>query len=103
MNSTNRTLRRYSFPVSLVLGGGLAAATGTQLASYSVPWALSFGCALCICGTFTSFLQTVAEALTTTTHRCREEGCDFTVRLTGAHADENRRWQEIAATHPHRH
>ncbi|WP_052863583.1 hypothetical protein [Streptomyces niger] len=102
MNSMNRTLRRYSFPVSLVLGGGLAAAAGTQLASYSVPSGLSFGCALCICSTFTSFLQTVAEALTTTTHRCRKEGCDFAVRL-GAQAAENRRWQEIAATHPHRH
>ncbi|MEV0602188.1 hypothetical protein AB0I82_23180 [Streptomyces sp. NPDC050315] len=102
MNSTDR-IRRFSFPVSIFLGGTVAAANAAELVSYDVPPSLLVACTASIWAIGTTCCQRLADAWTTTTHRCREEGCDFTVRLSGSDAAENRRWQEIAAQHPHRH
>ncbi|MFI9026932.1 hypothetical protein [Streptomyces sp. NPDC053560] len=100
MTSNNRNTRRLALPVSLAVGVALAAVHGSQLASYDVPPSLVIICALCVMGTFTSSLAHLFETLTTTTHRCREAGCDFRVRVRRDDAADNRRWQEIAAAHP---
>ncbi|MGW1287768.1 hypothetical protein ACWD4N_29770 [Streptomyces sp. NPDC002586] len=85
------------FAVSVLL----AVVIGQQLTSYGVPLLLMLACTTACMTSFMAFLFQVVEALATTTHRCRQPGCDFRVRLTNVDAGENRRWQEIAATHPH--
>ncbi|MFI9028834.1 hypothetical protein [Streptomyces sp. NPDC053560] len=49
----------------------------------------------------TACCQRLADAWTTTTHRCKAASCDFTVQISRVDAADNRRWQEIAAAHPH--
>ncbi|MFI9028835.1 hypothetical protein [Streptomyces sp. NPDC053560] len=43
MNSTER-IRRFSFPVSVFLGGAVAVGNGAELASYDVPTTLLVAC-----------------------------------------------------------
>jgi hypothetical protein len=80
----------------------LAGAIGVRLSGYGVPLALLVACCASCLATFSSLLFRVIDAWSTVTHRCTRPGCDFQVRLTHTDAAENRRWQEIAAHHPHR-
>ncbi|MGW2228169.1 hypothetical protein [Streptomyces formicae] len=85
--------------LALAFSLALAIAVGVRLASYGVPLALITGCALCVSASVQSLLEHVADACSTT-HRCTAPGCTFAVTVRGVDAAENRRWQEIAATHP---
>ncbi|MEV7071659.1 hypothetical protein [Streptomyces sp. NPDC093990] len=80
----------------------LAIAIGVRLHGYGVPLALLLACCLSCAASFSSLLFRVIGAWSTTVHRCTRPGCDFRVSLTHADSAENRRWQEIAAQHPHR-
>lgn len=94
-------LRRQRALWLLVLGLslGLAASIGVRLASYGVPLALITGCVLCVAASVLNLLEHIADAWSTT-HRCPVAGCAFEVTVRGVDAAENRRWQEIATTHP---
>ncbi|MFD9187740.1 hypothetical protein ACFWCA_05890 [Streptomyces phaeochromogenes] len=99
MNST----RHRAFTAGAVaLSATLATGIGVQLSGYGVPVALLLACCLSCMATLSSLLFRVIGAWSTTTHRCTRPGCDFHVSLTHADSAENRRWQEIAAHHPHR-
>jgi hypothetical protein len=87
---------------AVAISGALAAAIGMRLSAHGVPTALLFACTASCLATFSSLLFRLIEAWSTTTHRCAQSGCDFRVTLTRATAADNRRWQEIAAHHPHR-
>ncbi|MFD8047667.1 hypothetical protein ACFV5E_30075 [Streptomyces chartreusis] len=87
---------------AVAISTALAIGIGVRLASYGVPVALLLACCLSCTAAFSSLLFRLVDAWSTTTHRCTRPGCDFQVRLTHGSAAENRRWQEIAATHPHR-
>ncbi|QUC62975.1 hypothetical protein IOD14_42960 [Streptomyces sp. A2-16] len=84
------------------VSAALSIAIGVRLSAYGVPVALLLACCLSCLATFTSLLFRVIDAWSTTTHRCTRPGCDFRVSLTHADSAESRRWQEIAARHPHR-
>ncbi|MGX5188305.1 hypothetical protein ACWKT5_37830 [Streptomyces avermitilis] len=84
------------------ISAALTVAIGVRLSAYGVPFALLLACCLSCLATFSSLLFRVIAALSTTTHRCTRPGCDFRVSLTHTDAAESRRWQEIAAQHPHR-
>jgi hypothetical protein len=86
----------------VVACAALAGAIGVWLSDYGVPAVLLVACSLSCLATFTNLAFRVLDALSTTTHQCKQPGCDFRVQLTNADAAENRRWQEIAANHPHR-
>ncbi|MFC8239498.1 hypothetical protein [Streptomyces chartreusis] len=87
---------------AVAVSTALAIAIGVRLASYGVPAVLLLACCLSCTAAFSSLLFRIIAAAATTTHRCTRPGCDFQVRLTHGSAAESRRWQEIAATHPHR-
>jgi hypothetical protein len=97
-NTRHRTLNTGAFIVS----AALAIAIGVRLHGYGVPLSLLLACCSSCLATFSSLLFRVISAWSTTTHLCRRPGCDFRVSLTRADAAEDRRWQEIAAHHPHR-
>ncbi|AWE51842.1 hypothetical protein [Streptomyces nigra] len=80
----------------------LSTAIGVRLSGYGVPAVLLLACCLSCTATFSSLLFRVIGAWSTTVHRCARPGCDFRVSLTHTDSAENRRWQEIAAQHPHR-
>ncbi|MFL5993190.1 MAG: hypothetical protein ACJ736_02490 [Streptomyces sp.] len=84
------------------LSAALSIAIGLRLSGYGVPLSLLLACCLSCMATFSSLLFRVIDAMATTTHRCTRPGCDFRVSLAHTDAAENRRWQEIAAHHPHR-
>jgi hypothetical protein len=96
------TRRRVALLGVVAACTALAAAIGVRLAAYGVPTALLVACSLSCLATFTSLGFRAVDALSTTTHQCKQPGCDFRVQLTNPDAAENRRWQEIAARHPHR-
>ena len=98
----NPTRRRLVTTGAVVASGVLAVSIGVRLSGYGVPLPLLLACCTSCLATFTSLAFHVADAAATTVHRCPDRGCDFRVRLTGTDAAESRRWQEIAATHPHR-
>ncbi|MEU1408520.1 hypothetical protein ABZ471_40595 [Streptomyces sp. NPDC005728] len=102
MNRTSLARHRLTQLAAAAVSTALAAGIGVRLASYGVPLTLLMGCSLSCLATFTALLFRVVDALSTTLHRCTQPGCDFQVRLTRADAAECRRWQEIAASHPHR-
>lgn len=102
MNPTTSPRRRLVLSGIVVACAALVGAIGVRLSDYGVPAALLVACSLSCLATFTSLAFRVLDALSTTTHQCKQPGCDFRVRLTNADAAENRRWQEIAARHPHR-
>ncbi|TQE31433.1 hypothetical protein Sipo8835_22325 [Streptomyces ipomoeae] len=87
---------------AVAVSGALAAAIGVRLSGYGVPLSLLFACAASCLATFSSLLFRLIEAWSTTTHHCTRPGCDFRVSLTRATPADSRRWQEIAARHPHR-
>ncbi|MFD5014610.1 hypothetical protein [Streptomyces chartreusis] len=87
---------------AVAVSAALAIAIGVRLASYGVPAVLLLACCLSCTAAFSSLLFRLLDAWSTATHRCTRPGCDFQVRLTHGSAEENRRWREIAATHPHR-
>ncbi|MEU0780573.1 hypothetical protein ABZ341_03215 [Streptomyces sp. NPDC006173] len=84
------------------LSAALAVAIGVRLSGYGVPPVLLLACCLSCVATFAGLLFRLISALSTTTHRCGRPGCDFSVSLTHTDSADNRRWQEIAASHPHR-
>jgi hypothetical protein len=87
---------------AVAVSAALSVAIGVRLASYGVPAVLLLACCLSCTAAFSSLLFRLLDAWSTTTHRCKRPGCDFRVSLTHADSAEQRRWQEIAATHPHR-
>ncbi|MDQ1046818.1 hypothetical protein [Streptomyces sp. V4I2] len=87
---------------AVAVSGALAMVIGMRLSGYGVPLALLLACCLSCLATFSSLLFHLISAMSTTTHRCGRPGCDFRVSLAHTDAAENRRWQEIAARHPHR-
>ncbi|MEU5046516.1 hypothetical protein [Streptomyces griseorubiginosus] len=98
----NTTRHRALAVGAVVVSGVLAVAIGVRLSAYGVPLALLLACCLSCLATFSSVLFRVIAALSTTTHRCTRPGCDFRVSLAHMDAAESRKWQEIAAQHPHR-
>ncbi|MER6678098.1 hypothetical protein [Streptomyces sp. NPDC000983] len=84
---------------AVAVSAALAAAIGVRLSGYGVPVSLLLACCLSCAGTFSNLLFRLVDAWSTTTHRCTRPGCNLSVSLTRA---ETRRWQEIAAQHPHR-
>lgn len=87
---------------AVVVSAALAVSIGVRLSGYGVPLTLLIACCAACLATFSSLLFRLIDAAGTTIHRCKRPGCDFQVRLTHTDAAENRRWQEIAAHHPHR-
>ncbi|MEU9323805.1 hypothetical protein AB0D91_08305 [Streptomyces canus] len=97
----NTTRHRALTMGATAVSAALAAVIGVRLSGYGVPLALLLACCLSCLATFSSLLFRVIDGWSSTTHRCTRAGCDFRVRLTHADAAESRRWQEIAAHHPH--
>ncbi|MGW3266785.1 hypothetical protein [Streptomyces sp. NPDC001056] len=93
--------RRLILSGTVAACAALAGAIGVRLSDYGVPVSLLVACSTSCLATFTSLAFRCTEALSTVTHRCKQPGCDFRVRLANTDAAENRRWQEMAATHPH--
>ncbi|MFB7459910.1 hypothetical protein [Streptomyces sp. NPDC056188] len=87
---------------AVAVSAALAVSVGVRLSGYGVPLSLLLACCASCLATFSSLLFRVIDTWSTTTYRCRRPGCDFHLRLTLTDAAENRRWQEIAAHHPHR-
>ncbi|MFF9035030.1 hypothetical protein ACF090_06105 [Streptomyces sp. NPDC014892] len=87
---------------AVAVSGASSAAIGVRLSGYGVSSLLLVACCTACLATYSSLLFRLIEAWLTTTHRCTRPGCDFRVSLTRADAAANRRWQEIAAHHPHR-
>ncbi|MFJ9104829.1 hypothetical protein ACIRJM_40940 [Streptomyces sp. NPDC102405] len=102
MNTSSMRRRRLAISAAVAVSTALSVAVGVRLAGYAVPVALLLACCLSCLATFSSLLFRLVDVWSTTTHRCTQAGCDFQVRLTHAGAAESRRWQEIAAHHPHR-
>ncbi|WP_406100131.1 hypothetical protein [Streptomyces canus] len=98
----NITRHRALTAGAAAVSAALAFAIGLRLSGYGVPLSLLLACCLSCMATFSSLLFRVIDAMSTTTHRCTRPGCDFRVSLAHTDAAENRRWQEIAAHHPHR-
>jgi hypothetical protein len=94
------TSRRLVFAAGLTVSGFLAAVAGFRLAACGVPVVWVVACALALHTTLMSLFLRLAQAVGATTYRCRAAGCDFKVTIREVDAGENRRWQEIAATHP---
>ncbi|MFH8748320.1 hypothetical protein ACH4GK_19335 [Streptomyces rimosus] len=94
--------QRLVLPVAVAVGAVYAVAIGWRLASFHVPWMLLVACASALFVTAFTLVLRIAEARSTVVHRCRMEGCTFMVQVRHVDAVENRRWQEIAAAHPHR-
>ncbi|MER5399247.1 hypothetical protein [Streptomyces sp. NPDC002599] len=98
----NITRHRVLVAGAAAFSVALAVVIGVRLSGYGVPLSLLLACCLSCATTFSSLLLRVISAWSTTTHRCTRPGCDFSVSLTHTDSGENRRWQEIAAHHPHR-
>ncbi|WP_411130471.1 hypothetical protein [Streptomyces sp. x-19] len=94
------TVSRLVVTVSAVLGVANAVSIGTKLASYGVPLSLIVACALACLATTVWVVGTVVDRFGTTTYRCSDPDCSFTVRVKYVDAAENRRWQETTAEHP---
>lgn len=93
--------RRHGLAVAAVACVAFAGWMAWRLDSYGVPLGLTIAAS---CGVLAGVFGAVADlarATATVTHQCPESGCDFRVSLTGTDAAESRRWQEIAANHPH--
>ncbi|TCR24201.1 hypothetical protein [Streptomyces sp. BK205] len=102
MNTSSIRRRRIAVSAAVAVSTALSVAIGVRLSGYGVPLALLLACCLSCLATFSSLLFRVIAALSTTTHRCTRPGCDFRVSLAYTDAAESRKWQEIAAQHPHR-
>ncbi|MEU0254480.1 hypothetical protein ABZ299_18645 [Streptomyces sp. NPDC006184] len=97
----NFTRQRVLNLGAVAVSGALALAIGVRLSGYGVPVTLLLACCLSCLSTLSGLLFRLIGAWATTTHRCSRPGCDFRVSLTHADSVEDRRWQEIAARHPH--
>ncbi|WP_371566829.1 hypothetical protein [Streptomyces canus] len=98
----NITRHRALTAGAAAVSAALSIAIGVRLSGYGVPLSLLLACCMSCLATFSSLLFRLISAMSTTTHRCSRPGCDFRVSLAHTDATENRRWQEIAAHHPHR-
>ena len=94
--------RRLTFAGMVAASAALGLAIAFRLAMYDVPVSLLFACSMSCTASALFLLLRLADAVGTSTHRCTVAGCDFQVRMRHVDAAENRKWQEIAATHPHR-
>ncbi|GAB2891666.1 hypothetical protein [Streptomyces mayteni] len=84
-------------------GVGMAWLMYEGLREYDVPFVLAF-CIAVVMGLDTlNSVFNIATRARTITHRCTEPDCTFRVSVTAVDAAESRRWQEIAAAHPHRY
>ena len=99
--ATSTKRRRLLVVVAVSLGLTVSTVTVRTLHGYNVPLAQVLLIAAVMGITLVSGALHIADAATMTTHRCTARGCDFRVRLSGADAAEDRRWQEIAVAHPH--
>ncbi|MFD6238944.1 hypothetical protein ACFWFV_05370 [Streptomyces diastaticus] len=84
---------------ALLAALGFTYPTALHLAAADVSFAVTFACSTAV---FTAFLNTglhLAAKVSTSSFRCPH--CTFAVRVQNAAAGETRRWQEIAADHPH--
>ncbi|WP_411121286.1 hypothetical protein [Streptomyces sp. x-19] len=97
---SRQTVSRLVATGAVVLGVATAVAIGTRLAAYDVPLSLIASCALACLATTVWVVDLLIKAFASTTYRCPDPACDFTVRVRHADAAENRRWQETAAEHP---
>jgi hypothetical protein len=95
------TVHRILLSAATVASGTLAAQEAFQLADYDVPVVLIIPCGTALFTTVLLLALRLMQAGATRVHRCTQPGCDFSVRLTHTDTGENRRWQEIAAHHPH--
>jgi ABC-type transport system involved in cytochrome bd biosynthesis fused ATPase/permease subunit len=102
VNTSSIHRRRLAVSAAVAASVALSVVIGVRLSAFGVPLALLLACSLSCLATFSSLLFRVIAALSTTTHRCTRPGCDFRVSLAHTDAAESRRWQEIAAQHPHR-
>lgn len=78
----------------------LAVVLAWQVHCYGSPLEVTVAVGLATWLGLTTVLTDVFTAAATTTYRCPEPGCDFTVGLLHVDAAEYRRWQEAAADHP---
>ncbi|MBT2383099.1 hypothetical protein [Streptomyces sp. ISL-11] len=92
--------RHLRLPAAALVGAAVAWSIGIRLRAYDVPMSINWACALALFANVTLSVNHLAEAASTTTHRCRVPGCSFRVRLWDVDAAESRRWQEAAAAHP---
>ncbi|WP_274916543.1 hypothetical protein [Streptomyces sp. WZ-12] len=97
---SRKTVSRLVVTVSAVLGVANALSIGTKLAAYHVPLSLIVSCAMACLATTVWVVGTLVDLLGSTTYRCADPDCAFTVRVRRSDAAENRRWQETAAEHP---
>lgn len=95
------TARWLSLAAAVTVGGVVAADYAWQLASHDVPVLITVACALAIYATVHVTVLRAVDELRATTHRCPVPGCRVRIRLVNADPGESRRWQEIAASHPH--
>ena len=86
--------------LALVVSVGFGVVIGLRLAGYGVPVLLALSCGLLAAAGVHSLLHSIADGLSTTTHRCTVPSCGWRVRVRHVDAAENRRWQEAAAAHP---
>ncbi|MCI3930266.1 hypothetical protein [Streptomyces sp. AN091965] len=99
---TRSTFRdRLVIPACAAIATTLAMAVGLRLHDHHVPLLLLLACAGSVLASALDLLFRIVDARHTTTHRCTRSGCTFQVRLTRAGAAEHRRWQRVAAAHPH--
>ncbi|MFI9203909.1 hypothetical protein [Streptomyces sp. NPDC053048] len=100
MTHEKKALARLSLAIAMAVGAAVAAVNAAQLATYGVPKLLIASCALSVFACIAAVGDAVAAAVTSTTHRCMVQGCTFKIRVRGVDPGENRRWQEVAASHP---
>lgn len=86
----------------MLLCAAVSVDVGYRLTEYHVPVLLTCAACAAVFSSSLDALTRLARARATSTHRCTTPGCDFTVSLLNHDAASNRRWQEIAANHPHR-
>ncbi|MFI9245821.1 hypothetical protein ACIGXF_25325 [Streptomyces sp. NPDC053086] len=97
----NVTRHRVLNTGAVAVSAALALAIGVRLSGYGVPVALLLACCLSCLASFSGLFFRLIGAWVTTTHRCPRPGCDFRVSLARADSTQNRRWQAVAARHPH--
>ncbi|MGG2461734.1 hypothetical protein ACO0M4_18270 [Streptomyces sp. RGM 3693] len=100
---SRKTVSRLVVTVAVVLGVADAVSIGSKLAAYDVPLSLIVACALACLATTVWAVDLLTKAFASTTYRCPDPACSFTVRVRHVDAVENRRWQETAAEHPSHH
>lgn len=103
MEPSHARRRRLTLLTEATIAMGLASTLAVRLSYYDVPLLLIAPYWLAATSALLELFDRIVQAASTTTHRCREAGCDFKVAVQHVDAAENRRWQEAAAAHPHHH